>query len=97
MSNNLSYEGSSLINRNVTVGGKRTSIKLQELEWKTLEAICAQEGLSISDFCTLADSSPERAESCRTSRVRMAVLDYLLKQTKALRLPGTPPRDYSYG
>ncbi|SLN32629.1 ribbon-helix-helix domain-containing protein [Oceanibacterium hippocampi] len=76
------YTQGSLINRNITVYEPRsrrkfrTSIRLEEKEWCALEYICQRRDISISEFCREADQDPLRTESSRTSRIRMAILDY---------------------
>lgn len=44
---------STLISRNVTVMGRRTSIRLEPDMWKALKEIASREQCSIHDICTL--------------------------------------------
>ena len=60
--------------KNIRVAGRRTSMKLEQLEWQSLARICAAEGISVDQFCERADRDPERVERSRTSRVRVAPL-----------------------
>ena len=43
---------SSLRNRNVTIGGRRTSMKLEPGMWDALDEICLRENAPIHDICT---------------------------------------------
>ncbi len=43
---------SSLRNRNVTIGGRRTSMKLEPGMWDALDEICCRESTAIHDICT---------------------------------------------
>ena len=69
---------SSLVVRNIRIGGDRTSIKLEPVESAALDRICAAENLTIHQFCERADRDPARTERSRTGRVRMAILDYFV-------------------
>lgn len=43
---------SSLRNRNVTIGGRRTSMKLEPGMWDALDEICHREKMAIHEVCT---------------------------------------------
>ncbi|HXP95115.1 MAG TPA: ribbon-helix-helix domain-containing protein [Telmatospirillum sp.] len=43
---------SSLRNRNVTIEGRRTSMKLEPGMWDALDEICRREGTVIHEICT---------------------------------------------
>ena len=43
---------SALISKNVWIGKRRTSIKLEPVFWDTLDRVCARERMSIHDICT---------------------------------------------
>ena len=75
---------STLVTKNVVIDGHRTSVKLEPTELAALHAICAREKLSIHEFCKRADNDPRRQEASRTSRIRMAILEYCLAQTRTL-------------
>ncbi|MBL4739550.1 MAG: ribbon-helix-helix domain-containing protein [Sneathiella sp.] len=75
----------SLVNRNVTITNsetgqvRRTSIRLEKIEWDTLRKICYRNKISIHEFCSRADYNSSRTEHSRTSRIRCAVLrQYIL-------------------
>lgn len=65
---------SSLVNRNVMVGDRRTSIRLEPELWDALHDICRREKRSMKDLCTLVDST-SRAGSL-TSAIRVFILNY---------------------
>lgn len=65
----------SLVTRNVTIDGRRTSIRLEEECWAALEDICTRERMSVHDICTLIDRARRRAS--RTSAVRAFIVAYL--------------------
>jgi predicted DNA-binding ribbon-helix-helix protein len=64
----------SLISRNVTVNGHRTSLRLEQVTWDALDDICVAEGLGVHEICSMIDS--QRIGSSRTSAVRTFILSY---------------------
>jgi predicted DNA-binding ribbon-helix-helix protein len=64
----------SLISRNVTVNGHRTSLRLEQVTWDALDDISEAEGLSIHEICSMIDA--KRVNSSRTSAVRTFILSY---------------------
>lgn len=42
----------SLVTRNVRIGAKRTSVRLEPELWKALERIAAEENTDINEICT---------------------------------------------
>ncbi len=73
---------STLLNRNVVVGGRRTSVRLEHKMWTALDEICRLEKLSLRDFCSSVEA--HRRESTLTAAIRVAILDYFREG----RLPG---------
>jgi predicted DNA-binding ribbon-helix-helix protein len=67
---------STLDNRNVTVAGHRTSIRLEPTMWDALHAVCDREHASIHELVTAIERS--RAESSLTSAIRVFLLRYFL-------------------
>ncbi len=67
-------KGESII-RNVTVDGRRTSLRLEPAIWDALDDICDKEGLTIHELTTLIDY--RRKDISRTSVVRTFVVTYL--------------------
>ncbi|CCQ74633.1 ribbon-helix-helix domain-containing protein [Magnetospira sp. QH-2] len=71
------------ITQNVTVNGRRTSMKLEPENWKALEDICRWEGLSLHEICSLVDdlrdtdvASETATAPTRTSTVRAFIISY---------------------
>ena len=65
---------STLVNRNVTVAGRRTSIRLEPAMWEALQQICQREGKAMHDLVTEVDRG--RAESSLTAAIRVYLLRY---------------------
>jgi predicted DNA-binding ribbon-helix-helix protein len=64
----------TLINRNVTVAGHRTSIRLEPLMWAALRQICNREQATINEIVTAIDR--KREESSLTAAIRVYLLCY---------------------
>jgi predicted DNA-binding ribbon-helix-helix protein len=69
-------ETRGLINRNVTVNGRRTSIRLEPEMWDALEEISKREGVRVSDVVSRIDTHARQSGSGLTARVRVFVLGY---------------------
>jgi predicted DNA-binding ribbon-helix-helix protein len=65
---------STLINRNVTVGGRRTSMRLEPAMWEALQQVCTREGKSLNELVTEIDR--QRSESSLTAAIRVYLLRY---------------------
>ena len=63
-----------LISKNVTVNGRRTSLRLEQASWEAMRDICECEGLTIHELCSLIDN--RRDGSSRTSAVRAFIITY---------------------
>ena len=66
--------GSTLVNRNVTVAGRRTSIRLEPAMWDALRQICEREHKPCNELVTQIDQ--ERIESSLTAAIRVYILRY---------------------
>ncbi len=76
------YPGrSTLVNRNVTVNGHRTSMRLEPVMWEALDEICRREGANIHKICSLVDST--RVQSSLTAAMRVFILSYFRTAEKA--------------
>ncbi|NQV47876.1 MAG: ribbon-helix-helix domain-containing protein [Rhodospirillaceae bacterium] len=64
----------SLISRNVTINGRRTSLRMEAELWEALGEICDRESQSFHDVCTQIEN--KREKSNRTSAVRTYIIDY---------------------
>lgn len=67
---------SSLVNRNVTVAGRRTSVRLEPDMWEALRHICQREKHSLNDLITAVDQG--RTSSSLTAALRVYLLKYFL-------------------
>lgn len=65
---------STLVSHNVTVGGHRTSIRLEPAMWVALRDICDRERTDINNIVTAVGTG--RSESSLTAAIRVYVLAY---------------------
>jgi predicted DNA-binding ribbon-helix-helix protein len=66
---------SALVMRNISVRGRRTSIRLEPQIWDTLAEICRREFCTPHDVCSyVADLKPPHGSL--TSSLRVFILDY---------------------
>jgi predicted DNA-binding ribbon-helix-helix protein len=65
---------STLVNRNVTVSGHRTSIRLEPEMWQALQEICVRENVSL--HAVVSSIAEEREASSLTSSIRAYLLRY---------------------
>jgi predicted DNA-binding ribbon-helix-helix protein len=65
---------SSLVSRNVTVAGHRSSMRLEPEMWDALAEICRRERLTKHDICTAVEA--KRGASSLTAALRVFVMDY---------------------
>jgi predicted DNA-binding ribbon-helix-helix protein len=65
---------STLVNRNVTVAGHRTSIRLEPAMWEALTRICERERKSMNEIVTLI--ARNRNQSTLTAAIRVFLLIY---------------------
>jgi predicted DNA-binding ribbon-helix-helix protein len=77
--------GSTLLNRNVWIGRRRTSLRLEPAMWQALEEVASDSDLTIHELCTMVDS--RRRESSLTAAVRVFLLSYY---RDAVRRGGQP-------
>lgn len=65
---------STLVNRNITIAGRRTSVRLEQLMWDALYEIATRENMTVHDVCAKIESS--RSESSLTAGIRVYILSY---------------------
>ena len=65
---------STLVSRNVSVDGRRTSLRLEPPMWDALEEIARREKMTIHQLCTQVDA--RRHESSLTAAIRVFTLSY---------------------
>ncbi|HXP31880.1 MAG TPA: ribbon-helix-helix domain-containing protein [Stellaceae bacterium] len=65
---------STLVNRNVTVAGHRTSVRLEPEMWAALKQVCARERMTLHEIVTLVGRG--RGQSSLTAALRVHLLIY---------------------
>ena len=65
---------STLVNRNVTIRGRRTSLRLEPAMWEAFHEIAARENASVHEICSRVEYS--RRESTLTAATRVFILVY---------------------
>jgi predicted DNA-binding ribbon-helix-helix protein len=78
---------STLITRNITVCGHRTSMRLEPEMWDALVEICQGKGRTVHEICS--DIDRERSESTLTSAMRNFIVNYF--RMASVKAPATPP------
>ena len=66
-----------LINRNITVDGHRTSIRLEPEFWAGLADIAQRERLTIDELCTEVDRGAGKLS--RTAAIRVFITSYMVQ------------------
>lgn len=66
---------SSLISRNITLNGHRTSMRLEPAMWNALIEICRREKLNIHQICSLV-AQHKAEETSFTAAVRVFAMSY---------------------
>ncbi len=70
---------STLVSRNVTVAGHRTSVRLEPEMWRAVGDVCGRERQSIHEICTAIDA--QREASTLTAALRVFVMEYFRSAT----------------
>ena len=65
----------TLLSRNITVGGRRTSVRLEPEMWASLYDIAKRENCSIHDICTLINLRKNNKTSL-TAAIRVFLMLY---------------------
>jgi len=72
------FESSRQVSRNVTVTGRRTSMRMESSLWEALEEIARRERCSVNELCNRIDA--RRRELSLTGAVRVALVGYYRDQ-----------------
>ena len=72
---------SSLVNRNIVIDGRRTSVRLEPQMWDALAEIARREGRTVHDVCSVA--SRLRHHSTLTAGLRVFLLRYFREAATA--------------
>lgn len=70
----MNLSRTTLISKNITVLGKRTSVRLEPAMWEALQEIAEKENSSLNDICAYVHHN--RLESSLTSALRVYILTY---------------------
>jgi predicted DNA-binding ribbon-helix-helix protein len=76
---------SKLVNKNIFIGKKRTSMRLEPEMWDALAEISEREGLSLHDLCMLVDK--QRGDSSLTSATRVFIMSYFRFAARQVQKP----------
>lgn len=66
---------STLISRNITISGRRTSVRLEPEMWNALREIASLEACAINDLCSLV-SQRKRQGTSLTAAIRVFLMLY---------------------
>lgn len=81
LQNQTSLEsGSTLISRNITVNGRRTSVRLEPEMWRALKEISGRESCTIHELCSLIAFRKNRRTSF-TAAIRVFLMLYFRAAT----------------
>lgn len=72
--------GSTLVSRNITVSGRRTSVRLEPEMWRALKEISSRENCSIHELCSLISFRKNRRTSL-TAAIRVFLMLYFRAAT----------------
>lgn len=75
MTNDIATLRSSLVSRNITLNGHRTSMRLEPAMWNALIEICRREKLSIHQLCSMV-AQHKSEQSSFTASVRVFAMSY---------------------
>ncbi len=62
------------VTRNVVVSGRRTSVRMEVVMWRSLMDICDREDLTLNDVCTMVDKV--RGDTGLTAALRVLIVAY---------------------
>ena len=65
--------------RSVTIAGRRTSVRLEDVFWDCLREICRREAIGLSPLCTLIDG--RRGRAGLTPSLRVFIVGYFREAT----------------
>lgn len=72
--------GSTLVSRNITVSGRRTSVRLEPEMWRALKEISGRENCSIHELCSLISFRKNKRTSL-TAAIRVFLMLYFRAAT----------------
>ena len=60
----------------IRIEGERTTVRMFEGEIDALHRICAETGIDMNDFCSIAARDPDRLEHTLTGKLRGAIISF---------------------
>lgn len=72
--------GSTLVSRNITVNGRRTSVRLEPEMWRALKEISTRENCSMHELCSLISFRKNKRTSL-TAAIRVFLMLYFRAAT----------------
>lgn len=69
--------------RNVVVNGRRTSVRMEPAMWDALAEICAREGRTLNEICSMVDK--RRGEMGLTAALRVFAICFFREATGEVR------------
>jgi predicted DNA-binding ribbon-helix-helix protein len=82
-------KSSILESRNVTVGGRRTSMRLEPQMWDAIETIARLEGMTLNSLC--AEIDRRRRDIGLTSATRVFIISYYRHLVRSYEGGGPKP------
>lgn len=78
---------SALVSRNITINGRRTSVRLEPEMWDALRQISHEEGLTIHQLCSIIHGN-KNSDASFTATLRVFLMAYYrYAQPAAVREP----------
>ncbi len=81
--------------RNVVVGGRRTSVRMEPLLWESLADICRREARGVHEIVTMIDG--RRGDSALTAALRIFILSYFRTASQPTPLTGLAEEQAPFG
>ncbi len=70
-----SFAKSTLLSKNITIGGRRTSVRLEPEMWEALREITTRENCTIHEICTLIVDC-KKEDTSTTAAIRVFLMLY---------------------
>jgi predicted DNA-binding ribbon-helix-helix protein len=82
---------SSIVKRSVIIGGRKTSVSLEDEFWHALKQIAVQRYVTLSKLLAAIDSADRQGNL--SSAIRLFVLDHYRARAKAVSAPRKTSRE----
>ena len=91
----MNMNKSPVVKRSIVVGGRKTSVSLEEPFWSGMKEISRARGVTLSELVSEIDKN--RQQDNLSSAIRLFVLDHFRSRTAGLTDGQTPPAGYDQG